>query len=364
MRELDRCIKKIDFNILWDHFTPSNYAIYNDEKFYINDDLGLKINLIKKDSCFIGAVDERFVGNTAILIDGQYVAIWNEKYITENTKDTKLASLLIHEMFHCFQYRNGEKRFPNELLGVEYPITVDNISLRMLERECLLNTVIEQDMEQQRKNLNTFFGIRNRREKLIGRALDYEKAIESVEGIAVYVELKSFTILENKDIITGLKEYIEGFIDINQENLKIRHSTYNQGLLLGLAADKLIPNWKKRFTESDLYLSDFLQKELNIQGDNIIYSNKKVDLIKSCVINWEMQRDEEFDEFERGKGTNVLLEDIAITGFDPMNLIKRKKEIIHKNFLRIKNNGKECIIKGPVKTTIGEHIFDVEKVEW
>lgn len=53
-----------------------------------------------------------------------------------------------------------------------------------------------------------------------------------------------------------------------------------------------------------------------------------------------------------------------ITGFDPMNIVKRGQEIIHKNFLQVQINHTDHIIKGPVKTIIGGGIFDVKEIEW
>lgn len=361
MKELDKLLNLIDFNQLWDGFFKTNYALYDNKKFYINDNKDISLELIKKDSCFVGKVDQRFMGNTAISIDNNYVAIWNKKSIPKNMKNTKLASLIIHEMFHCFQLASGEKRFPNELVGINYPITIENINLRMLERRNLLGASIENDKEKKIELLTLFFNLRNKREKLIGNITEYEKALESTEGTAVYVEYKALTQLIEK---TNLREYIKGFIEINEENLKIRQSTFNQGLLLGLIADEYIPNWKSKFNDSELFLSDFIKSELEIKEVNIDYKHENLSAIEQCVSNWIAQRDKVFDEFERKVKLNILEEGFQVTGFDPMNIVKRNQEIIHKNFLRVKIDECEQIIKGPVRVVIGDNFFDVKKIEW
>lgn len=65
--------------------------------------------------------------------------------------------------------------------------------------------------------------------------------------------------------------------------MKIRHSSYIPGLLLGLIDDSYIPGWEDKFMDMELFLSDFIQKELDIK----------------------------------------IEEGFELTGFDPMNIIKR-----------------------------------------
>lgn len=364
MKELEKLLNTVDYNKLWTGFKKTKYAIYNDEKFYINDNSGIDINLEKEGSFYVGKTDARFTGNTAISINDNYVAIWNEGTIPEDIDNIKLASLIIHEMFHCYQCERGEKRFPNELLGMDYPITVENINMRMLERRYLLEACKEKNKERKKELLTLFYNIREKREKLIGDFIDYEKAVESVEGTAVYVEFQALNqlIAESQDIV--LEKYMSGFTDIKESNLAIRQSSYRQGALLGLIADEFIPNWKHKFDNSKLFLSDFIKNELEIKEVDVDLKHEDLPIIEECINNWNEKRDAVFEEFERKDKLNCLEEGFQITGFDPMNVVKRNKEIIHKNILRIKLNDGEKIIKGPVKTTIGEHIFDVKKIEW
>lgn len=364
MEELEEVFSTIDFCLLWDDFVGSKYAIYDDEKIYINDDIGIGLNLNKENSCFVGNRDERFVGNTAILINDNYVAIVGKDTMNENANIEKWACLFIHEMFHCFQYSRGEKRFPNELLSIDYPITNENIYYRMVERKYLLEACLESNKEKKTELLSLFFTIRNKREKLIGSVIDYEKALESTEGTAVYVEYKSLTQMTPNNEMYILKEYTKGFTDINEWNLRIRHSTYNQGLLLGLIADALVPNWKVKFDSSELYLSDFIKSELKVEDVDIECDYKYIVEIDQCVTNLNKQIDAVFEEFDRIPKLNSMEDGFQIAGFDPMNIVKRDHEIIHKNFLRVKIADSYQLIKGPVKTIIGVTLFDTKRVEW
>lgn len=364
MKILEKHLNTIDYNKLWKGFSKTKYAIYDDKNFYINDNFGIDLDLIKTDSFYVGNVDERFIGNTAIKINDEYLAIWNEDYISKHTDNKKLSSLIIHEMFHCFQLINGEKRFPNEILGIDYPITIENISLRILERKYLLDACIEKNKERKLELLTLYYNVRDKREGLIGAIIDYEKALESIEGTATYVEFKALAqLVENKDNLL-LEEYVEGFTALSKENLKIRQSTLNQGLLLSLIADEYISNWQSEFFNSKEFLSDYIKEKLKIKEIKVNYKDQDLLEINKYISNWEEERDQLFDEFEKRSKSNFLEENFRITGFDPMNIIKRDQEMIHKNFLRIKINEDEQIIKGPVKAIIGEHFFDVKRIEW
>lgn len=361
MKEIDSLLNSIDYNALWEGFSKSKYAIYNDKKFYINDIAGLDINSVREDFYFVGDVDERFIGNSAISIDGNYIAIYNEAYIRQDMDIRELVSLIMHEMFHCFQFTKGEKRFPNELLGIDYPITIENIKLRILERRYLLEAYLENNKKEKTKLLSNFYNIRDKREKLMGNIIEYEKAIETVEGTAVYVEFKAINKL-NPNV--SLEKYLKGFTDINQENMKVRQSTFNQGLLLGLIADEYIADWKKGFLDREEFLSDFIKDQIELLEVRVDYDNKDLVKIEACISKWNTEIDKVFDQFQSEDRLNYLQEGFQITAFDPMNIIKRDKEMIHKNFLRIRIGGQEQLLKGPVKVAIGEHFFDVKNIQW
>jgi len=365
LKELDKLTNAVDFNLLWDGFSKTKYAVYNDKNFHINDGRGLNLDLKKDEFGFIGNVDERFMGNTAIKIDNEYVAIWDQRTISAGMDDAKLASVIIHEMFHCFQASYGEKRYGNEILGIEYPIEKENIALRSLERQYLYDAVFENNKHKKNELLIRYFSIRNKREKLIGNVIDYEKGIESLEGTAVFVEFQALKQLTpEKRCLELLKEYLGSFSEINIDNLAIRRSSYNQGMVLCVIADDLLPNWKQKYQKSDLYLSDFILNELKIKirqsEDNLLLSSE----VDACLEDWKKQRDLIFSNFENKTDKIVANSGVQMTGFDPMNIVKRDKEIMHQSFLRVILDNKEQIIAGPVKTIIGDHIFDIKKMEW
>ena len=364
MEELERLLNSINYERLWHGFSKRKYAIYNEEKVYINDNTGIEMDLVKEKSYFVGKRDERFIGNSIALIGDEYIAIFNVDSIPKTTSNLELAPLIIHEMFHCFQMESGEKRYPNDLLGIDYPITVENIRIRTLEREYLLEAAFEQDKEKKLKRLRDFFNLRNKREKLLGDMMDYEKAIESLEGAAVYVEYKARNQLNKNNGDSTNAKYIDEFTKISEENLKIRYSSYIQGLLLGLIADEFIENWNETFLNSELFLSDFLKETLKILAVDLDYKYKNIDEIEKHIHIWNSKKDILFEEFNKVARENIMTKGFQVIAFDPMNMIKRDNEVIHKNFLKVKIGESEKIIKGPVKAKLGESIFDVKSIIW
>ena len=137
-----------------------------------------------------------------------------------------------------------------------------------------------------------------------------------------------------------------------------------QGLLLSLIAEDYIPDWKDKFMNNELFLSDFIQKRLDIKVKDMDIDYENMILIEECVNSWINKRNLAFKDLEKKTKSNVLKDGFELTGFDPMNMIKKGNEIIHNSYLRIKIDGMEQILKGPVKTTIGDHIFDVKRIEW
>ncbi|NLY35692.1 MAG: hypothetical protein GX046_00505 [Tissierellia bacterium] len=363
MKEVDLELNKLDFDQLWKGFSKSHYALYNDEIVIISGSSGVDLELAPLESFFVGKVDERFIGNTSVLLGNTYVAIFSEDYIGEDMTSGKLASLIVHEMFHSFQLRTGEKRFSDEILGMDYPFTAENMGLRMMEREYLLAASTEGNLEKKKENLSHFYSLRRVREKLLGEHIDYEKALESIEGAAVYVEYKALIQMKTEKKRDIFESFTRDFAMVGEDKFLIRASSLAQGLLLCLLAEELMPGWESRFSHSEEYLSDCIKEGLGIKISARKYKYKNQTLVDKMLQGWKENRDVLFKDFE-SKKENSLEEGFRISGFDPMHILKRDKQILHLNFLRINIGGQDRMIKGPVKMIIGEHFFDVKKIEW
>ncbi len=66
MEALDKFINAVDFDQLWDGFSKTKYALYNEKNFCLDGK--------------IEETDERFMGNTAIKIDSENIYLTLKKW--------------------------------------------------------------------------------------------------------------------------------------------------------------------------------------------------------------------------------------------------------------------------------------------
>lgn len=208
--EVQKIIDQVNFHTLWRGFSPNKFALYNDVKCVYN---GI---LIDK--------PEQFIGNTAILYEGEFVAIW---HVMAPMDSTTLATKIIHEMFHAFQNIRGESRFPNEFEALSrYRYDAANLSLKYEENQMLLELMDNFSLE----TYSNFLTYRTFRRKNHPYEYWYEASVEEIEGSAQYVELRALKQLDRKlynERIQRLKERILKAEDV----FPIRVKCYDVGAL-------------------------------------------------------------------------------------------------------------------------------------
>ena len=134
---------------------------------------------------------EGFAGITLILFKEYPTAIVK---VDSFADDSRLYSVLAHELFHRLQYVKGESRFPDEVLGITYPNDAENIALHQQEHLHLYKSVMATDIAERVNDLNQFISYRERRAEVIGQFMEYEQLIETVEDPAYYVELNAYIV--------------------------------------------------------------------------------------------------------------------------------------------------------------------------
>lgn len=108
--------------------------------------------------------NEQFKGDTFILYENYPTAIVNfDRYSDYES----LFAVLVHELFHGYQYLMKESRFPNEFLGCQYPILEENVELRNRERVFLYNAVHCDTFIEKKKNIQQFIELREQRASLM-----------------------------------------------------------------------------------------------------------------------------------------------------------------------------------------------------
>lgn len=204
-------IDQVNFSKLWPGFEPLKFALYNADECFLNGE-------------YVPKTDD-FLANTAILYNGEMVAIWN---LTEEMDSIILASKIIHEMFHGFQRLNNESRFPDELYALyNYKYSDENLSLKIEENRIITELLKEFEAEK----LERVLEIRKYRYNRFHYEYHYEACIEQIEGTAQFVELKALKQLSDKLYLEKLNTLAKR-ITTEANMLPVRITCYDIGALL------------------------------------------------------------------------------------------------------------------------------------
>ncbi len=209
---VNKRINEVDFSLLWHGFKPLKFAVYNDEDCFFNG----------------GYIDktDQFLANTAIKYNGEFIAIW---YLGDETIDYDiLATKIIHEMFHGFQFSHHESRFPNELEALrDYRYNLNNLSLKMEENK-LINGLIDRFNHDAFEKL---LKLRKYRQSQYRYEYLYEASIEQIEGSALYVELEALKQLSRTKFKAAITANMENIVQ-PKNLIPMRIVSYSIGALL------------------------------------------------------------------------------------------------------------------------------------
>ncbi|MGG5737130.1 MULTISPECIES: peptide ABC transporter permease [Bacillus cereus group] len=364
---LNRIKKDVNMHLLnglWPGFKRAAFALYNDEHVYV-----FHHPLFLKDDGEYAILkwDEQFKGDTFILFKDYPTAIVN----MNRYKDYEsLLAVVVHELFHCYQYLNKESRFPNESLGFQYAITEENIELRNKERICLYDAVHCKSQAEKNNYIKQFIELREQRASFMKEEfITYECMVESIEGPAWYVEMNAYNAVYKNDKSETLRKYSGFILDAYEANCNIRKSCYSSGMLLCLLLDEIHPEWKTCFFNSDKSLYACLKQNKNVvlSLNNEIAISKETKQILHFVQN---EREEDFKQFYKEKGYHLyIVGDIKLNMFNPMNVKLKGNKALHKTFLSVCIHNKTYMINQPVLASFEEdfknmnqiHIIMIEK---
>lgn len=321
----------------WFDYPRLPVALYNDQKVFLIGYPGKPTGFEENDGILIGKRDEKFYGNTATDLEGQQVAIWDLSTIPPTVSFEKFISLIFHEGFHGYQNSVGEKRWANELQILDYPFTPMNLAVRFLERRELLRAVFAEREEELKERLSAFIAVREFRRKLIGEALNYELALESTEGTAVYVETKVYSDFGSIPLKYAIARQANGLAEFPSSLSSFRLSCYAPGMCLGFLLDRLqLVNWQKDYMESGEYIYDFLKRLSGLSPEDLSEDSVPAEALETAgyVLNKHREYiDEEFKNFEGSTGYRITLKGtFPMMGMDPMNILWKDDYILNKYF--------------------------------
>ena len=215
--EVKQTMERVDFSKLWPGFVPLKFALYSDSECFF-------------DGQYVEKTDA-FLGNTAILYNGEWIAIW---YVQETMDPIVLTSKMVHEMFHGFQQIHNESRFPDELEALyQYRYDAGNLDVKLTENQLLYRLTEQFDADA----FEEFCQFRKYRSNAFGYEYHYEASIEQIEGTANYVELKCLKQLSEERFRNKLSYMKENIINPNNL-LPVRIVSYDIGALLLLVMNE------------------------------------------------------------------------------------------------------------------------------
>lgn len=346
-------------NTLWPGFNRAAFALYNDEYVYVfHHPLFLKGD--DKYEYTVLKWDEQFKADTFIIFKDYPTAIVNmNRYKDYET----LLAVVVHELFHCYQYLNKERRFPNESIGFQYPITEENIELRNKERICLYDAVHCKSQAERINYIKRFIELREHRASFMKEEfITYECMVESIEGPAWYVEMNAYNSVCKKDESETLRKYSGFILDVYEANCNIRKSCYSPGMLLCLLLDEILPEWKTSFFNSDKSLYAFLKQNINVDLslNNEIVISKETKQILHFVQN---ERGKDIKQFYDEEGYHLyIVGDIKLNSFNPMNVKLNGNKALHNTFLSVSIHNKTYMINQPVLASFEEDFKNMTQV--
>lgn len=359
MLDFDNLSETINRNIqfYWKDFKSVAFALYDQEKVYLYNHPkfpyeGREYHILKWNEQFNGA-------NTLIIYEEYPTAIINLNLYKEMVS---IYSIVVHELFHGFQYLKGEERFPDEILSFTYPLVKENVELRNRERRCLHSAVASSDKKEKLNFIKDFICLREKRRRYINKFMDYETTIETVEGPAFYVELHAYSHISPNQNGSILQKYGEDLLDSKEAAFNLRKSCYSSGLYICLLLDELYPDWKESFFEADKLLYDFL-KDIVEWETGETGSVKISEETKTIINTIRENKQETFRQFENMVGCHIFITgDIVFKGFDPMNIVAAENQLFHKNFISVLISGKEYHINQPVVTHYRKKYNNINKL--
>lgn len=325
IKEIKLRLAKIEFSKLWPGFKPFRFALYDEEYVYLDD--------------VVFAVDNRFLGNTAIEYENEIIAIW-KIYHKQMIAVDILTSKLIHEMFHAFQMSKQESRYPNELIdGLNYYYSSLNLTIKYEENKLLVGLFDEFSQDK----FNEFLQLRKYREKKFPHELTYETKIEIIEGMAEYIELKALKILNENLYQESVNKIKKELIDY-RKLLPIRMHSYHVGALLLLILDNNGIGFYHEIGKTTETIYEMIGKNTLYTDLQIIEKQEIIDLI-----NKYYEKVSKNIKTILYNHTTKIEGNFKLLGIDPLNTVKYDNYLHCKYFLaymdkdEIKYLNKECL---------------------
>lgn len=309
----DMILNTLDFGSLFAGFHKYRFALYNSKEIYLDGKLM--------------PYQEGFRGNTSILYDDEFIAIWNLEL--DPIEDIEiLAYSLVHEMFHCHQRANKEKRYPSDLVLLNYPDDMENFLKKYNENRYLTEAYEQQDIEQFKK----FVSIRNNRMNVYPDMVCQELRTETLEGMAEYVGLKALRSINAEKFKIITRNYVHKLRAEDSLMFDVRRISYYSGSIYFLCLDNFGFTIKNTFdSEQTVY------EQSTIDTNNIVAEVYPFGFISSNYS--EFLKEKEAKVARHISKSKYIACNAIICGYDPMNMFRIGNIIYCSHFICLNIGG-------------------------
>ena len=285
--------------------------------------------------------DHRFIGNTAIPWEDSFLAIWYIESITDDIDINKLASKIVHEMFHAFQNIEKESRFPNEIKALHYQYNAQNLTLKHQE-----NVLLVQMLEGKNHLFEQFLALRKTRHHYFNSEAMYEAKTEMIEGMALKIETDALKQLDTDAYQAWLKTLKKRLS--NPQNLcPIRQISYDIGAALFNVLDQLNIQYKTPIKESIYTVSEQLIQDSHTENVPLSIDETIEVIIKNFI---QKRMDTVLKHQEQSN--HVIAGPLKLLGLDPMNCFGYQDKIYCPHFLVYDHNQQPTMLNQPVLFTL------------
>ena len=325
-KSVSEILDRINFDKLWLGFHRFDFALYDDKNVYFKDKI---IN-----------VDSRFLGNTTIDYEGENIAIWHISNDQEVGDINIFTSNIVHEMFHCYQKEKNETRYSSDLILLDYPDNIENYSLKYTENIELSKGI------NSKESFDEFALIRIKRYNNIGKIIEQEFLVETIEGLAEYVGTMALKQISIEKYDARIYDYSNVITSISKNQFDIRRISYYIGTLFYIALNNHGYELNKDLSNKKTFFNQLIDSYSFKPDNKQRVINHKVE---DAFISYVSEKRKIIDEFLL-KHNNETIYKSYICGYDPMNIIKLKDMILCSNFIFLKNEGEDepLFIKGPI----------------
>lgn len=318
-RAVSSLLAQLDFSTLFPGFHPFRFALYDETN-----------------ACVDGTVrprDERFRGNTAIDLGGEWLAIWN--LAGDPADPVTLAHDMAHEMFHCFQLERGETRYPDDLALLAYPEDLANFARRHHENRLLANAFEHRDPDA----LRQFCAVRNARLAQYPETVRQECLTETIEGVAEYVGLKALKALHPAQFERAVAACLRRLREDVPLLFDVRRGSYDTGAVFCLTLDALGLPVRNDFSAQTLYEQNALSTAPD--GDCPDFPG-----LKQALGAWSACKRQSIDACMRSAVYTPCPS--RITGYDPMNMQRAGDLLLCTHFVCVHDGSITHTLSGPV----------------